>query len=281
MTGFGRARTSSKGVTIDAQLSSINKRGQEIAISLPREMEDKEAAIAELLRGAFERGKLSLTVRAQKSNSKNSAPNIEGRLKELKTLSKKLKIDFEPDTELLWEMMNTPAVAEKSTENNWPAIVKTIKEAIEACSKTQAAEGKKLQKDFLLRLKKLSSLRSEALKLSQNSLPLQRARLEKNLQSAGIAIDVKDERILKELALFADRVDVSEELTRIDAHLSAANKLIVAPGSIGRQLEFLLQELQREWNTLGNKSVQIELVQTALAAKNEIERMREQAANVV
>ena len=280
MTGFGRAQKTQKGLSVEAQLSSVNKRGQEISVNLPRELSTLEGDVYELMRTAFERGKLQLNVRVQLDEKEADDSDLAAHFKRLKTTCDKLKVPFDPDAELVWDLLQARSKNDTDTGHAAPTVLQTIKLAVENCQKVQLAEGKRLQKDFLVRLKKLASLRATAIDLAKDSLPLQRQRLEKNLQAAGLTVEANDERVLKELAFFADRVDITEELTRINVHLQAAHKLIVTNGSIGRQIEFLLQELQREWNTLGNKSVQIELIQTALAAKNEIERMREQAANI-
>lgn len=280
MTGFGRARALVKGVTVEAQLSSINKRGQEISVNLPRELAEMEAALQEKLQKAFERGKLQLNVRFQTSARKKTPADIKKDFALLKAACKELRVPFQADAELVLELMQASRPAETALPNLEKPLAAAVAAAIKNCQSAQAQEGARLLKDFKARFKKLASLKAQAATLAADALPHQRARLLKNLSNAGLDIDTQDERVLKELALFADRVDVTEELTRIDSHLKAADKLINSAGSIGRQMEFLLQELQREWNTLGNKSVQVPLVQTALAAKNEIERLREQAANV-
>ncbi len=280
MTGFGRGRVAAKGVTVEAQLSSTNKRGQEISVNLPRELSDMEAALQEKLQKAFERGKLQLNVRLQISTQKKGDSDIQKDFLRLKAACKKLKVPFDADAELVLELMQASRPSDSTLPDLEKPVAAAVAAAIQNCLRGQAQEGARLLKDFKARFKKLAALKVQAAALAAQSLPHQRARLMKNLSNAGLNIDTQDERVLKELALFADRVDVTEELTRIDSHLKAADKLINSSGSIGRQMEFLLQEFQREWNTLGNKSVQVELVRTALEAKNEIERMREQAANV-
>lgn len=280
MTGFGRARKTQKGIAIDAQLSSINKRGQEISINLPRELEDLEPSLNERLKKAFERGKLQLTVRLQLPKAASTAADLQKNFLALKATCKKLRVEFDADAELIWEMMQGSRAAPADLSGLGKAVAAAVDDAIRACQRAQAQEGRRLLKDFAARFKKLSALLTQAATLAKDAPAHQRARLLKNLENAQLSIDPKDERILKELALFADRADVTEELTRLTSHHKAADKLIASPGAIGRQLEFLLQEFQREWNTLGNKSAQVALIQTALAAKNEIERLREQAANV-
>lgn len=279
MTGFGRGRVSTPSGTLDFTLSCINKRGLEISIALPRELAYLEGELFELLRKSFERGKMQLTGRFEAASAKTSP--LKKRFEELKKNCKQLRVDFEPTAALVAQLMQGGGNVAGGLPATIPALATdAVAKAIAACKKSQAAEGKRLQTDIATRLATLKELLATATKLSAATLPAQRERLAKNLKDAGLDLKVDDERVLKELALFADRVDVAEEITRIGSHLTAAGKLIVSEGAIGRPLEFLLQELLREWNTLGNKSPQLPLIQTALAAKNEIERLREQAANI-
>jgi len=279
MTGYGRARSTGPFGNIEAQISCVNKRGQEIFVTLPRELELMEGSFYELIKSSFERGKIQLTIRLERGKGTTQLPRQ--KFLDLKKACAALKVPFNPDARLVAEILK----GGDETRLDPAAVGKLANKitllAIAECKKAQFQEGHRLEKDFLLRIKKLSLLRGRALSLSKDTVELQRSRLLKNLAQSGIEIDLRDERLLKELALFADRVDITEELTRIQSHLEAATKLIAANGAIGRQLEFLLQELLREWNTLGNKSPRIELVRQALEAKNEIERLREQAANIV
>ena len=279
MTGFGRTRKTTPEGAAEASLSSINKRGQEIFVNLPREFAGLEGEINELIKEAFERGKLQLTVRVETKKTKSST-GLEKRVAELKAHCKKLGVRFDPNASLIYNLMKETSNESAPSAQLEKTITLAVKGAIVACQKAQAQEGARLQKDFEARLKTIDELRTEAEKLAPQSLPLQKERLIKNLAQSGLALDSNDERLLKELALFADRVDIAEELTRIKSHLTAMKKLIAGNGGIGRQMEFLIQELLREWNTLGNKSPQIELIKLALSAKNEIERMKEQAANI-
>lgn len=288
MTGFGRGRKISSAGTLEAQVACINKRGLEISVALPRELSLIEGELYELLKGSFERGKLQLTLRLETKkqiiSTKSTQLHVEAKFNELKKLCRRLKVPFEANAELLADLMRSGEFSNNGAidiEKLRPTALAATRDSIKNCLRAQTQEGMRLQKDFLSRLKKLEDLRAQALVKSVHTVELQRERLLKNLSQAGLTINTGDERVLKELALFADRVDITEELTRINSHLTAARKLISSTGAIGRQLEFLLQEFLREWNTLGNKSPQIELVQVALSAKNEIEKMREQAANVV
>lgn len=284
MTGFGRGKKADKQFSVEVEISSVNKRGLETFIALPRDLAAMEGKINEELKKNFERGKLSINIRVEYLNkSKNEEINIETlklQLKKLRAACKAAKAEFDLDAELIWEMMSAQGSVRENNLASEETILGAVKLAIAQCIKEQTREGKTLEKDFAARIKKMRALKETAKKHSVESLPRQRERLLKNLANAGLNIDASDERVLKELAIFADRVDISEELTRIESHLLALEKLLKTSGAIGRPIEFLLQELLREWNTLGNKSVQVELVRTALEAKNEVERMREQAANV-
>ncbi len=277
MTGFARARKSFDGGSVEVTLGSINKRGQEIFVATPRELGGLEGKLYARMKTEFERGKVQLAVRLE---LKKTSGAVEKKIAEAKKICKGLKVPFAPDANAVLALLREGGNAGFDEKKVEAATLEAVTIAIAECRKTQLKEGAHLQKDFRARLKTIRELLARAEKLSGQTVALQRERLMKNLEQAGLAVETKDERVLKELALFADRVDIAEEITRLRGHLKAMDGLLAAKGSVGRQIEFLLQEFLREWNTLGNKSTQLELVQTALSAKNEVERLREQAANV-
>jgi hypothetical protein len=208
-----------------------------------------------MLRKAFDRGKICqlnsgwrLPIYFPKSLGRAPGPN--------QIVRKKLPRDEGPlrarYTAGCGNYQHARAFDQREFELSLHAVKAAIADAIKECQTAQSAEGKRLQKDFRARLAELARLHSSAANLAETSLPQRRQRLLKNLTEAGLEIEENDEKLLKELALYADRVDIAEELTRIQSHLHSAQELIQKEGT-GRELD-LLQELLREWNTLGNKS---------------------------
>jgi uncharacterized protein (TIGR00255 family) len=141
-------------------------------------------------------------------------------------------------------------------------------------------EGLHLRQDIASRLSSLASLLEQVATLAPSVVVSHRKALLQRLADAGLGLDLSDERMLKEVALFADRCDISEEITRVRSHLDQFDKLMAAKDAQGRAMDFLSQELGREWTTMGNKAHSAELSQLILQAKAELEKIREQVQNV-
>ena len=144
----------------------------------------------------------------------------------------------------------------------------------------RAREGEALLIDFLVRLEKLHVAVEAIVQRSPQVSGVYREQLLARLRQAGLELDVSDERVLKEVALFADRCDVTEEITRLRSHLAQLRELLRSDGEIGRKAEFILQEIGREIHTIGSKANDLQISQRVIEFKNELERVREQIANV-
>ena len=141
-------------------------------------------------------------------------------------------------------------------------------------------EGGAMQVDILERISILGRIVAQVTPLVPRQAPTYRESLLKRIKESGLELDLDDERVLKEISIFAEKCDVSEELTRLCSHLEQMDNTAKEKGAIGRKIEFLLQEVFREFNTLGNKSSDLEIIQAVLEAKSEVEKLREQALNV-
>jgi len=144
----------------------------------------------------------------------------------------------------------------------------------------RAKEGEALLVDFLGRLERLHAAAEAIARRAPQVAGVYKEQLLQRLRAAGLALDVSDERVLKEVALFADRCDISEELTRLRSHFGQFRELLRAEGEIGRKAEFILQEIGREIHTIGSKANDLAIAQQVIEFKNELERVREQIANV-
>jgi uncharacterized protein (TIGR00255 family) len=184
--------------------------------------------------------------------------------------------------ELLWSIANAQRSGTKlPTDDETSALLlKTLGQALRGLGAMRAKEGEALLIDFLGRLEKLHAAveaiahRAPQISGTYKDLLLQR------LRAAGLGLDVNDERVLKEVALFADRSDITEEITRLRHHLGQLKELLRADGEIGRKAEFILQEIGREIHTIGSKANDLAISQRVIEFKNELERIREQVANV-
>jgi len=286
MTGFGRAAAPFAGHELSVQISSVNRRGIEIAVSLPDEWRELEAAVSERIRTLATRGRISVSivVRAPDGGAEGlpDAATIGRALDQLAALADARNIPFEPDATLLWQVAaglrnnhDLPAA-----ETAQPALLALVDQALAGFAAMRVREGTALQADILARVALIRTHFDSIAARAPQVSAVYRENLLRRLRDAGLSIDLSDERVLKEIALFADRCDITEEITRARSHLDQLDSLLRSDGEIGRKTEFLLQELGREVNTSGSKANDLAIAKLVIEAKNELERIREQIANV-
>jgi uncharacterized protein (TIGR00255 family) len=191
-------------------------------------------------------------------------------------------VAFTPTAELLWEIARAQRKSDDfpSAESAQATVLATVEIALRAFAAMRAKEGESLLIDFLGRLEILRR-NVESVALRAPLVPIAyRDQLLQRLRTAELELNLEDERVLKEIALFADRCDVTEELTRLRSHLEQFAALLKSDGEIGRKSEFILQEIGREVNTIGSKANDLTISRAVIELKNELERIREQIANV-
>jgi uncharacterized protein (TIGR00255 family) len=293
MTGYGGGVAILPGATareVFAEISSVNRKGLELSVSLPREWNALEGPVGELAKARLHRGavRLSLTLRAPMAKTAIARAStwdeeaVEKEFGQLRALAAILKVPFQPDMALVLRLaqISSPEVPAPVAEDAKPAVEQAVVAALEQLTAARGREGEALRKDMALRIGLLKKLSAELAPLAPASIARYREGLHARLAQIGLAIDLHDERILREIALFADRCDISEELTRLASHLDQFEKILGDDGPAGRKLDFLCQEIHREFNTVGSKAQHLDITRRVLDAKNELERIREQVQNV-
>ncbi len=286
MTGYGRASASLVPLSLTVQVSSVNRKTLDLTIKLPEAWEPMEPSIGEQVRRVASRGKVHVDLEVTGTGGagevtwdETSAANTLARLAEF---AERQGVAFKPTPELLWQILNGQRAqgALPSVDDASDAVAAVVDEALRSFAAMRAKEGEALLVDFLTRLGALSR-QIAAIAERAPHVPVQyREQLHKRLRDAGLDLDVADERVLKEIALFADRCDISEELTRLRSHLHQLEALLKGNAEIGRKAEFLLQEISREVHTIGSKGNDLAISRHVIELKNELERIREQIANV-
>lgn len=284
MTGFGRGSAQVGSHAIRVQVNSVNRRGLDLSVSLPDAWETLEGAIAEAVRKVVARGKVHVVVEVDGGNAgpewdQSAVADTLDRLKDLAAAS---GVSFEPSADLLWQIVSAQGGEGQlgAAEEVWPAIEQALTAALRGLGAMRAREGEALLVDFLGRLEKLHvNVEAVAQRAPLVTVNYREALLQR-LRSAGLELDVSDERVLKEVALFADRIDVTEEITRLRSHFGQLRELLRGDGEVGRKAEFILQEIGREIHTIGSKANDLAISQRVIECKNELERVREQMANV-
>ncbi len=285
MTGYGRASASLGDLTLAVQVNSVNRRGLDLTLSLPDDWQGFEAAVGDAVRKVALRGKVHVAVEVAGKTAATAEWDeaaVSTTLERLAALAAARKVPFAPTTELLWQIASAQRTTAQlpADEKASAILLETLNGALRGFSAMRAKEGEALLVDFLGRLEKLHA-GTEAIALRAPQISgVYREQLMQRLRQAGLELDVTDERVLKEVALFADRSDITEEITRLRSHLSQFKELLRTKGEIGRKAEFILQEIGREIHTIGSKANDLQISQRVIEFKNELERVKEQIANV-
>lgn len=286
MTGFGRSQYSGAGLHFAVEMSTVNRRTLEFTVSLPREWQSMEGAIQEALKSVFERGRIHVSVLgSQEGASAGFQWDEEGVLSglhRLRSSAEKAGVPWAPDADLLLRLaaMNKREGGLPVSEEVREHLLEAVRMAAEEVRAMREAEGRALGEDLHGRLLSLSGLVEAIRAASTTTVPRYRELLLQRLAQAGLEVNLEDERVLKEVALFADKCDISEELTRLQSHFSQFRECLESGSPIGRKLEFIVQELNREINTIGSKANQYGVSRQVIESKNEIERIREQIQNI-
>jgi len=286
MTGYGRATAPLGSYTLTVQVNSVNRKTLDLMVALPHDWESLEPEVAATVRQAVVRGKVHVDVELTGgAAAAEAAWNEEGvtqTLTRLRALAAKQGVPFKASAELLWQIASAERQPRQfpTVAAGQPVVMTVLKDALQGFVAMRATEGTALQADLLARI---SSLKRQVETIAARAplVPgLYRDQLLKRLREAGLALDTGDERVLKEIALFADRCDLSEELTRLRSHLEQFDQLLRSEGEIGRKAEFILQEISRESHTVGSKANDLTIAKAVIEFKNELERVREQIANI-
>jgi uncharacterized protein (TIGR00255 family) len=281
MTGYAAATRDLPTASLAAEVKSVNGRFLDVQFRLPEELRAVEPALRELIQARVGRGKVECRVSVTPPTG--AAPRIsvnEGLLAELAETSKKIRAAI-PDAQPLsvGEVLNWPGVlGDDRSAALREACVALVREVLEDFAATRAREGGKLAAMLIERVERMKSLLASI----QPKLPEAIAAYEEKLAARlrEVLGGTDEERIRQEIALYGVKADVAEELNRLGAHLEEVQRVVRTGGAVGKRLDFLMQELNREANTLGSKSVSKELSDASLEFKLLIEQMREQIQNI-
>jgi len=288
MTGFGEAATHHRKYQIHCRIQSVNSRkGLDLHMRLPDEVVASEAVIRKEIQKFCSRGRVNVDFHVQ-IPPRQGGVRLELNHEQLQAYKRQFdrmsrELDF-PSSVSLEYLLGLPGVRieQDATPECVPEkqVLTVLREALRAYDASRFREGGALFHDVDRRLQQCERFLGK-LKRRAPGVPKAHAKaLRDRLEQAGLPLDLNDERLLKEVALFAERADVSEELTRLEAHLAEMKMMIRRKGPHGRGLEFLVQEIGREINTTGNKANDLQLSRTVLRFKAELEKIREQIQNI-
>ena len=286
MTAYGRAKAQNDSHEISVEISSVNKRNLDVQVRLPKELQSEETLVRKEVGAHVVRGHITVQVSWNCLTFVKTAPPInwawvDGQKEVVSQIAEKLEIQAPLDKLCLALWNDSRAYLDTKEEliaRVGPVLVQALHKALGSFDEHREREGKVLKEDFSKRISFLYEAREKIGSLSEKASEHVRDRL-KGLLAEHVPGLAEDDRFYREVVLFADKADVSEELVRIDHHLHDLKKAIEEKTS-GKLIEFLLQELLREFGTLGAKTPHAEVSTAVVLAKTEISKMREQVANV-
>jgi uncharacterized protein (TIGR00255 family) len=282
MTGYATASAELDSGSLTLELRAVNHRYLDIQLRMPDELRGFEGALREAITAQLQRGKVECRINYAARSAQSGAALNSGLLQQLAAWDREVR-SMLPDARSLsvGEVLHWHGVLETPTasaDELRATLLDLLQNVLQEFSASRAREGEKLKGFLLQRLEKIERLRADVMPHVPAAITAYEQKLITRLNEAMQNAD--DERVRQEITLFASKIDVDEELSRLDSHLTEMRRILGNGGAVGKRLDFLMQELNREANTLGSKSVDAEVSRSAMEMKILIEQMREQIQNL-
>jgi uncharacterized protein (TIGR00255 family) len=286
MTGYGQGSSESEEFSVRVEVRSVNNRFLDLHLRLPQELSSQEISLKKQIQSALKRGRVDVTVSVEQTKAASfeiNRPLVFGYLKALAELKNEFGLTDEPSLELVAKLPGAmqasqqPGQLEASLVNG---LTDALGAALEALISMRSSEGRELANEINARLARieaeLPAIESEAGKLPA----IYRDKLARRLEELLPAGSVDETRLAQESVILADRSDISEEIARLKSHIAQMRSVVTSTEEAGKRLDFLLQEMNREANTILSKSGDLTISDAAIVIKTEVEKLREQAQNV-
>ena len=286
MTGYGRGQSGTNGTQFSVELNSVNRKQSDVAVTLPRDLAELEPRVRDLINSEVSRGRLNVVV-ACHTNSAAQKVVIDTAIARtyfnaMRDLQAELGASGEVSIDTVLRAPGVVRVPEEQITPGeaWPHIEAALKDALANLIAMRELEGKHLAKDLIRRLKTVRETLRKIRELHPDVLKKFRQALQERIAKVGLELPIDDDRIVKEVIFFADKSDITEELTRLDSHFTQFAHHLRKNEPVGRTLEFMAQELAREFNTLRSKANDVQISQLVVTCKAEMEKIREQIQNI-
>lgn len=286
MTGYGKGTASSAGLTVTAEIKTVNHKFFDWNMKMPKGFLFVEDDAKKTVAGAVSRGHVDLYLTVEKQTAEAGEYRADAALARMyvdsaRQLSETLGVPFDITASLL--MKNPDIVTLSETEIDDETVRKVtleaVSEAVSALVAMREREGAALAADLSEKLASIEVSLEEVKKEAPRAVAEYRRKLRARIDEALGQLPLDEARLATEVALFADKCAIDEEISRLGAHIAAMRALIASQGQVGRKLDFLVQEMNRETNTIGSKANDLAITERVLAMKNDIEKIREQAQN--
>ncbi len=290
MTGYGQGEARSDAVAVRVEIRSVNHRFSDIQVRLPRAYMTLEPRVLDRVRRVHRRGRVDVTVQCRRLSDTDTTVRVDPYLAreylaQLSELKAQLALEGEIglDHVLRLDGVVTTWDAPREPDEDWPTIEAALSEALAAAKRMRQTEGRAATRDIAARVEQIASYHKEIAALSAPLRQELEQRLERRVAELLRRVDggeIDRGRLLQEVTYLVDRADVSEEIARLESHISQFSGLLDAEGAQGKRMEFLLQEMVRETNTIGSKSNRPDVLGLVVRVKVELEKIREQVQNV-
>ncbi len=287
MTGYGRAVASFNGREFTVEVRSVNNRYLDCTVKLPRTLSFAEDAVKQAVKATVSRGKVDVFISMRTENGEDVTVCVnrgvaEGYLAAMRTLAADYGVTDDISVSLLSRMPEVFSIEKPQLDEAelLKDLLETVGQALAGYDAMRTAEGAAMDADLRSRGETILALVSQVEQGSAQTVSDYRARLEAKLKEVLASANIDESRILTEAAIFADKVAVDEETVRLRSHLQQMNTMLSTGGAVGRKLDFLLQEMNREANTIGSKCTDVHLARIVVEIKAELEKIREQTQNI-
>lgn len=287
MTGYGRERERSGEWDIQVEVRSVNSRYLDLSVRTGRLYGALEEKLKSLASACFSRGKLEVNLTVEPVGGGNielslNRTFVESYVRLLRQMQQEFSLGGDVTVQTVAAKPDSFSQTTPDEDMNavWAAVEPVAKRAFALCTEMRQTEGRRLAEDLLSHIETLETIRSEVETLLPQVVAEANERMRNRVQELLGQVQVDESRLLTECAVFADKADVSEEVARLDSHLRQFRELLREDAPVGRRLDFLTQEINRECNTIGSKSADLRFTKLVLAAKNEVEKIREQVQNI-
>jgi uncharacterized protein (TIGR00255 family) len=289
MTGFGRADVHMNGYSVEVEIRTVNNRYCDIFIKMPSDVQHFETEVRTLIQNRFERGKINVTIKVENTGSNGNGVRINAKLAQeyfamLNSLADELNLPDQPTLENLiqfQDIFQSGSISDEQENAFRKTLMVALNQAIEKTVEMRQKEGVELANDSLERLATIRTIIDEIKLMAGERIIEARTKIQDRVQAILNDEHYDKDRLELEIALLADKMDITEELVRLDAHIKFFTEAINGKQSAGRKLNFLMQEMLREVNTIGSKAYHAEIAHKVVDIKENIEIIREQIQNFV
>lgn len=288
MTGFGRGSVTVENFTAVVELKTVNNRFLDLNLRLPNELQSVEADLRRMITDRLSRGRVEINLQYDKSEQitfELNRPLIKGYIDALRQMQMEFSLEGEPDMNYIARLPNAlESAKEDFSDDSFQAVKQALEKALDELEKMRQTEGDSLREELELRLTGIENLLPVVERESENVMEEYRQRLDSKigelLKKSDSQIEIDQGRLAQEVAYLASRSDITEEITRLRSHLEQFRAIIKEENDLGKKLDFLTQELNREANTIASKTQNLTIKEASLSMKAEIEKIKEQVQNV-